>query len=57
MGEISGWRVGLSPLVESVKELDEEYRGVPWRCLEPVLQEIQEDGVLLYDATGYRQDS
>ena len=56
-GEISGWRVELSPLVESVKELDEEYKGVPWRRLEPVLQEIQKDGVLLYDAAGYQQNS
>lgn len=49
-GEMSDWHIELSPLVETLAELDEKYKGVPrWR-LEPVLYEIQEDGVCLYDA-------
>lgn len=50
------WRVDVNPFIKTVEELDEEYQGIPWWRLTLILYEIQEDGVLLYDATGYRQD-
>ncbi len=50
------WQVDVNPFIKTVEELDEEYHNVPMWRLTLILYEIQEDGVLLYDATGYRQD-